>query len=112
MFEDGLETEKFPESVWVAMSIGYSRNGCSKDVLVLYCGMLCRFVRLGNFPLSIALKSCTKLYELRVGRVIHGEDPDQVVYNALLRLYAECGCFKDVLRVFDEMPERDTAHCC
>ncbi|GFZ09577.1 tetratricopeptide repeat (TPR)-like superfamily protein [Actinidia rufa] len=59
--------------------------------------------------------TCTKLYELRVGRVIHGqivkanEDPDQVVYNALLRLYAECGCFKDVLRVFNEMSERDIA---
>ena len=40
------------------------------------------------------------------------EDPDQVVYNALLRLYVECGCFKDVLWVFDEMLERDIATCC
>ncbi|GFZ09578.1 tetratricopeptide repeat (TPR)-like superfamily protein [Actinidia rufa] len=77
--------------------------------------MLCRFVRSGNFAFSIALKLCTKLYELRVGRVIHdqivkaNEDPDQVVYNALLRLYAECGCFKDVLWAFNEMPERDIA---
>ena len=102
MFKDALETEKFPESVWV----------------VLYCDMLCRFVRSGNFAFSITLTLCTKFYELRVGRVIHGqivkanEDPDQVVYNALLRLYVECGCFKDVLWVFDEMLERDIATCC
>lgn len=104
-----------PENVWVAMAIGYSKNGYPKEALLLYCDMLRCFVQPSNFAFSIALKSCAELSELRIGRVIHGqisksdEEPDQVVCNALLRLYAECGCFEEVLKAFDEMPERNVA---
>ncbi|XP_028070373.1 pentatricopeptide repeat-containing protein At3g14330 [Camellia sinensis] len=113
VFEDGLEAQQLPESVWVAMAIGYSRNGCSKEALLLYCDMLCRFIQLGNFAFSVALKSCTELFELWVGRAVHAqivksnEEPDQVVWNALLRFYAECGCFEEVLQVFEGMPQRN-----
>ncbi|XP_058185409.1 pentatricopeptide repeat-containing protein At3g14330 [Rhododendron vialii] len=102
-----------PESVWVAMAIGYSRNGCSKDALSLYVDMLRRFVQPGNFAFSAALKSCAELGDFQVGRAVHAQivkckdESDQVVYNALLRLYLECGCFEDVVRVFAEMPERN-----
>lgn len=105
--------ETIHESVWVSMAIGYSRNGYSKDALSLYVDML-EFVKPGNFAFSAALKACAELVNFRVGRGVHGqivkskEEPDQVVYNALLRLYLECGCFEDVLRAFDDLPERNT----
>ncbi|KAF7124169.1 hypothetical protein RHSIM_Rhsim12G0110900 [Rhododendron simsii] len=111
LFYDG-EIEMIPESVWVSMAIGYSRNGYSKDALSLYVDML-RFLRPGNFMFSVALKSCGELFTVGVGRGVHAqivkseEGPDQFVYNALLRLYSECGCFEDVVRMFDEMPQRD-----
>jgi pentatricopeptide repeat protein len=113
VFEDGLEDEHVPESVWVAMAIGFSRNGCYKEALFLYCDMLFRFIQPGNFSFSMALKACADLSELWIGRAVHAqiikcdEEPDQVVNNALLRLYAECGCFDEILRVFDEMPQRN-----
>ncbi|XP_059641839.1 pentatricopeptide repeat-containing protein At3g14330 [Cornus florida] len=113
IFEDGVDAEHVPESVWVAMAIGYSRNRFPKEALLLYCNMLCRFVQPGNFAFSTALKACSDLFELRVGRAVHAQivksvkEPDQVVYNALLRLYAESGCFEDVVRVFEEMPQRN-----
>ena len=113
VFEDGIEHEVVPESVWVAMAIGFSRNGYSKEALLIYCGMLFRFVQPGNFAFSMALKACADLCEVRVGRAVHAqiikcnEEPDQVVNNALLRLYAQCGCFDDVLRVFEEMPQQN-----
>lgn len=113
VFEDGLEDEQVPESVWVAMAIGYLRNGYLVEALLVYCDMLIRFVQPGNFAFSMALKACAELPELRVGRAVHAqivksiEEPDQVVNNALLRLYAENGCSIEVFRVFDTMPERN-----
>ncbi|KAM3760573.1 hypothetical protein ACB098_01G204100 [Castanea mollissima] len=113
VFEDGLEHELVPESVWVAMAIGFSKNGHSKEALLIYCAMLSRLVQPGNFAFSMALKACADLCELRVGKAVHAqiikcnEEPDQVVNNALLRLCTECGCFDEVLRVFEEMPQQN-----
>nr|XP_023883831.1 pentatricopeptide repeat-containing protein At3g14330-like isoform X3 [Quercus suber] len=113
VFEDGFDHELVPESVWVAMAIGFSKNGYSKEALLIYCGMLSRFVQPGNFAFSMALKACADLCELRVGKTVHAqiikcnEEPDQVVNNALLRLYTKCGCFDEVLRVFEEMPQQN-----
>ncbi|BFG25517.1 hypothetical protein CerSpe_117920 [Prunus speciosa] len=113
VFEDGLEDEQVPVSVWVAMAIGYLRNGYLVEALLVYCDMLIRFVQPGNFAFSMALKACAELPELRVGRAVHAQivksikEPDQVVNNALLRLYAENGCSVEVFRVFDTMPERN-----
>ncbi|KAE9454112.1 hypothetical protein C3L33_13973, partial [Rhododendron williamsianum] len=72
------------------MAIGYSRNGYSKDALSLYVDML-RFLRPGVHAQIVKSE----------------EGPDQFVYNGLLKLYSECGYFEDVVRVFDEMPQRD-----
>ncbi|CAN6570058.1 unnamed protein product [Malus baccata var. baccata] len=113
VFYDGVEDGHMPESVWVAMAIGYLRNGFLVEALIVYCDMLSRLVLPGNFAFSMALKACAELSELRVGRAVHAqivkssEEPDQVVSNALLRLYAENGCFVDVFKVFDTMPERN-----
>ncbi|KAL5563178.1 hypothetical protein UlMin_032925 [Ulmus minor] len=113
VFRDAIGDEDVSESVWVAMAIGYSRNGFPEQALVLYSQMLSRDVLVGNFAFSMGLKASTELLDLRVGRAIHGqivkssEEPDQVVNNALLRLYAVCGCWDEVLQVFDEMPQRN-----
>ena len=113
VFEDGGEDVDLPESVWVAMGIGYSRNGYPKEALFLYHEMVCRFGQLGNFAFSMALKACSDLGDLRTGRAVHAqvvkatEDPDQVVNNALVRLYSEDGRFEEAIRVFDEMPQRN-----
>ncbi|CAK7338912.1 unnamed protein product [Dovyalis caffra] len=113
IFENGLENEGLPESIWVAMGIGYSKNGLFRDALLVYIEMLWNCVEPGNFAFSVALKACADLRELWVGRGVHGqvikaiEEPDQVVNNAVLRLYTQCECFDEVLKVFDQMPERN-----
>ncbi|KAM3283399.1 hypothetical protein P3S67_027044 [Capsicum chacoense] len=109
----GWEIRIGPESVWVAMGIGYSRKGCFREALLVYCEMLERFIEPGNFAFSMALKECSGVLDLWVGRGVHGQivksekGGDQVVYNALLGMYSQCGCFRDVLKVFEEMPERN-----
>ncbi|KAF2309529.1 hypothetical protein GH714_003683 [Hevea brasiliensis] len=58
-------------------------------------------------------KARVNLKDSRLGRGVHGqvikssEEPDQVVNNALLSLYAQCGCYSEVLKMFDEMPQRN-----
>ncbi|CAB4273793.1 unnamed protein product [Prunus armeniaca] len=78
VFEDGLEDEQVPESVWVAMAIGYLRNGYLVEALLVYCDMLIRFVQPGNFAFSMALKACAELPELRVGRAVHAQIVNQL----------------------------------
>uniref|UniRef100_A0A6N2MVD1 DYW domain-containing protein n=1 Tax=Salix viminalis TaxID=40686 RepID=A0A6N2MVD1_SALVM len=115
IFENAVENEGVPESVWVAMAIGYSKNGFLREALLVYVEMLWNCMEPGNFAFSTALKACADLKELWVGRGVHAqvvkssEGPDQVVNNSLLRLYTQCECFDEVLKVFDQMPERNIA---
>ncbi|XP_010062302.2 pentatricopeptide repeat-containing protein At3g14330 [Eucalyptus grandis] len=113
IFEDGLDNGLVSESMWVAMAVGYSKNGCSKEALLLYRDMLLQCVVPSKFALSMALKASADLTDLWVGKAVHaqvvksGEDPDQAVYNALLNLYGECGSLEEALRVFEKMPEKN-----
>ncbi|KAK4369748.1 hypothetical protein RND71_009223 [Anisodus tanguticus] len=116
VFDHGVGNEDRPESVWVAMGIGYLKKKCFREALLVYCKMLLGFIEPGNFAFSMALKACSGISDLRVGRGVHGQiikanndEPDQVVYNALLGMYSECGCFRDVSKVFEEMPERNVS---
>nr|XP_004250548.1 pentatricopeptide repeat-containing protein At3g14330 [Solanum lycopersicum] len=113
VFEHAIGNGNRPESVWVAMAIGYSRKRCFREALLVYSQMLFRSIEPGNFAFSMAVKACSGISDLRVGRGVHAQiikadkEADQVVYNALLGMYTECGCFWDVLKVFEEMPERN-----
>ncbi|KAK7272750.1 hypothetical protein RJT34_29566 [Clitoria ternatea] len=113
VFRIGIGDENPPESVWVAMAIGYSRNGFPNEALILYSDMLSRCVKPGNFTFSMTLKACSDSGNTRVGRAIHAQivkhdgEADQVVNNALLGFYVECGNFDEVLRVFEVMPQRN-----
>ncbi|XP_010419150.1 PREDICTED: pentatricopeptide repeat-containing protein At3g14330-like [Camelina sativa] len=115
MFDDVTDSTLLTEKVWAAMAIGYSRNGSPRDALLVYVNMLCSFIQPGNFSISVALKACVGLKDLRVGKGIHGqivkrrEKVDQVVYNVLLKLYMERGSFDDARKVFDGMSERNIA---
>ncbi|OAP05877.1 hypothetical protein AXX17_AT3G14920 [Arabidopsis thaliana] len=113
IFDDVTDSSLLTEKVWAAMAIGYSRNGSPRDGLIVYVDMLCSFIEPGNFSISVALKACVDLKDLRVGRGIHAqivkrkEKVDQVVYNVLLKLYMESGLFDDARKVFDGMSERN-----
>ncbi|PKI60187.1 hypothetical protein CRG98_019375 [Punica granatum] len=66
VFEDSLGNGCGKESLWVAMAVGLSRNGRPDEALVLYCDMVSLFGVPGQFWLSVALKACTSLLDLRV----------------------------------------------
>ncbi|PIN26270.1 hypothetical protein CDL12_00974 [Handroanthus impetiginosus] len=116
VFRHGIEQMGYvPESVYVAMAIGFSKNRNFREALIIYWEMLSRGIEPGNFAFSVALKACSGLSDIRNGRAVHaqiikaGEESDQVVYNALLKLYSEGGNFDEVIKVFDDMPDRNVA---
>lgn len=59
------------------------------------------------------LKGCSDFVEVDKGREVHGVvfkhgfDGDVFVGNTLLAFYGNCRLFRDAMKVFDEMPERD-----
>ncbi|KAG8365280.1 hypothetical protein BUALT_Bualt18G0088100 [Buddleja alternifolia] len=115
-FRHGIEEAgEVLESVYAAMAIGFSRNGRFREALVVYNEMLLRGVEPGNFSFSVALKASSCALDFRIGKCVHaqivkaGEEPDQVVYNALLKFYTECGSFEEVLNVFNNMPDRNVS---
>ncbi|KAH1249453.1 putative pentatricopeptide repeat-containing protein [Glycine max] len=66
-----------------------------------------------NYTVSIALKSCSGLQKLELGKMIHGFlkkkkiDNDMFVGSALIELYSKCGQMNDAVKVFTEYPKQD-----
>ncbi|XP_031493623.1 pentatricopeptide repeat-containing protein At4g21300-like [Nymphaea colorata] len=72
-------------------------------------------VRPNGLTFPAAIKACSKLMLLKSGKEIHchvlrnGYLPDSFVGTSLISLYANCGRFENACRVFDGMPQRETA---
>ncbi|CAN7112498.1 unnamed protein product, partial [Brassica rapa subsp. narinosa] len=114
LFHEAKDSTFLTEEVWAAMAIAFSRNGSPREALAAYVDMLCSFVTPpGDFSISVALKACVEVKDLRFGRGVHAQivkrrrKVDQVVENALLRLYMERGSLEDARKVFDGMSERN-----
>ncbi|CAH8348523.1 unnamed protein product [Eruca vesicaria subsp. sativa] len=113
LFNDVKDSTFLTEKLWASMAIAYSRNGSPRESLIAYVDMLCSFVAPGDFSISVALKACVELKDVRFGRGVHaqivkgGRKVDQVVENVLLRFYMEMGFFEDARKVFDGMSERN-----
>jgi pentatricopeptide repeat protein len=69
--------------------------------------------RAGGSTYVCLLQGCFRKKALSEGRLVHihmkqnGFNPDKVLQNTLVNMYAKCGSFVDARRVFDQMPERD-----
>ncbi|KAK1575123.1 hypothetical protein Q3G72_002841 [Acer saccharum] len=70
-------------------------------------------VQVDSFTVPTVLKACSLLQLTQFGKEIHGFavknglDCDVFVSNALIKMYAECGCMVSARLVFDEMSSRD-----
>lgn len=65
-----------------------------------------------RFTLATALNACANMASLEIGKQIHGlriklgDDIDVCVDNALLDMYAKCGCMDNVWWAFQTMKDR------
>ncbi|KAI3425530.1 uncharacterized protein J3R85_010278, partial [Psidium guajava] len=109
--------DKMPEKnvvSWSAMIAGYSQNGQPKEALEVFVNMR----EAGLIPventLVCVLSACGQLGCLEVGCWIHNEyilskkiQFSVILGNALIDMYAKCGCIDAAAAVFEKMTEKD-----
>ncbi|XP_039130486.1 pentatricopeptide repeat-containing protein At2g03380, mitochondrial [Dioscorea cayenensis subsp. rotundata] len=78
----------------------------------LYKGVGRHVVLQDNVLLSMLLKACAKLPDLRLGKIVHCDiikfgSPDCFVINGLINLYVKCGKMNCSRRLFDGLQQRN-----
>lgn len=98
---------------WNIMLGGYGKAGFFEEALNLYYRMLWTGVIPDLYTFPCVLRTCGGVPDLARGKEIHahvirfGFWSEVDVLNALITMYAKCGCFDGARRVFDDMSERD-----
>lgn len=98
---------------WTAMISGYTRIGCYSDALVVFREMQILGVEPDEISIISVLPACAQLGALEIGKWIHmysdksGLLRSTCVCNALIEMYAKCGCIGPALQLFNHMLERD-----
>lgn len=108
--------DKMPQrgvDAWNAIIIAYSRRGYPNEVLVLYHRMILEDVRPDSSIFTVALKACTRLFDLKMGVEIWskavecGYGSDVFVGSSVLNMYAKCGKMEEARELFDKMQRKD-----
>ncbi|KAF5185387.1 Pentatricopeptide repeat-containing protein [Thalictrum thalictroides] len=106
------------EVTWTTMISIYNQRGFLDESLKLYSLMkLDSRVRPNAFTYSIALNSCAKLRNLKMGVEIHEDvvkdrcESDEFIVTALIDMYSKCGSIDSARRVFNKAGEPTIAAC-
>ncbi|XP_050231317.1 putative pentatricopeptide repeat-containing protein At5g13230, mitochondrial isoform X2 [Mercurialis annua] len=108
-----LELSNKNEVTWNTIIVGYVQSGDVEKALSLFKNMIeCQF-QATEVTYSSVLRGCATLAALELGVQIHSlsvktiYDKHVVVGNALIDMYAKCGCIKHARSVFDMLSELD-----
>ncbi|GFP88515.1 putative pentatricopeptide repeat-containing protein at3g15130 [Phtheirospermum japonicum] len=97
---------------WTQMAAGCLNSGKPVEALKVFDEMRRTGVKPNKFTLATGINACANLASLYEGEKIQGlmvklgDEVDVCVNNALLDMYAKCGCMDGALRVFRSMGER------
>ncbi|KAK4742723.1 hypothetical protein SAY87_000724 [Trapa incisa] len=100
--------------LWNAVIKSHSHGLDPRQALALFCLMLESGVFGDKFSFSLALKACSRVGDVRVGKQIHGllskTDIRSNLYleNGLIGFYLRCGDYSSAYRVFVRMPHMDS----
>lgn len=98
---------------WTAMISGYTRIGSHADALDVFRQMQLVGIEPDEISIISVLPACAHLGALEIGKWIHmycdrnGLLRRTSVCNALIEMYAKCGCIDQAYMLFDQMRERD-----
>ncbi|KAL5769681.1 hypothetical protein ACOSP7_013835 [Xanthoceras sorbifolium] len=99
---------------WTVLLSGSARVGSFSEALDCFRRMQNECVLPNKFTLSCVLKCCSGLYELRMGKGVHGWivtsgiGLDVALENSILDLYVKCEAFDYAKKLFELMEDRDS----
>ncbi|KAL8050822.1 hypothetical protein ABFX02_06G104500 [Erythranthe guttata] len=108
-----LDMAKEELVAWNVMIAMYSNNSMSSEAVGLYSQMESRGITPDAITIASVLPSCGDLSAVSLGKRIHeyiemkGLKPNLSLENALIDMYAKCGCLKEAREVFDDMQIKD-----
>ncbi|XP_077212131.1 pentatricopeptide repeat (PPR) superfamily protein [Tasmannia lanceolata] len=98
---------------WTAMISGYVQKGFHEEAVKLFFDMRAANVTSDQATFSSILRASSSLASLGLGKQLHsyivrsGYMSNVYAGSALLDMYAKCGCIKEAVRTFNEMPDRN-----
>ncbi|KAH6802704.1 Pentatricopeptide repeat superfamily protein [Perilla frutescens var. frutescens] len=100
---------------YTAMISGLAKSSRGGEAAGLFFEMRLSGIEPNAYAFVAILTACMRLLDLNLGSQIHslsiktGHVNCNYVANAIMGLYGKCGCFDFVIKMFDEMPQRDIA---
>ncbi|XP_061992772.1 pentatricopeptide repeat-containing protein At4g31070, mitochondrial [Rosa rugosa] len=100
--------------MWSLMIGSYSQCGDFVKALELFSQMRAQGIDPNSVTLLALISACTSLSSLQIGCGVHsyvlksGLNSDIFIGNALINMYAKCGCLTDSHEIFKEMPSIDS----
>ncbi|KAB1204476.1 hypothetical protein CJ030_MR8G028128 [Morella rubra] len=98
---------------WTTLISGYARIGCYVDALDVFRRMQVVGIEPDEISIVSVLPACAQLGALEVGKWIHmysdknGLSCKTNICNALIEMYAKCGCIDEARQLFGNMVDRD-----
>ncbi|KAK7316610.1 hypothetical protein RJT34_00201 [Clitoria ternatea] len=98
---------------WTSMINGYARTGFYADALDIFRKMQMVGIEPDDISVISVLPACAQLGALEVGKWIHiycdknGFLQKTGICNALVEMYAKCGCIDEAWLLFDQLVEKD-----
>lgn len=97
---------------WTAVISGFARAGHSAEAIELFWGMQAAGVQPDEVTMVGVISACTILRDLEAGMSVHRYIKENgfvwmiSLCNALINMYAKCGCMEKAWEVFNEMPRK------
>ncbi|KAH0970407.1 hypothetical protein GBA52_022563 [Prunus armeniaca] len=112
--------DAMPDRNWLCWNVtisGYVRCRRFEDAFDMFQRMRCeRNKKPDETTVVSTLSACTALKNLELGKQIHDYVKSELklttlIGNALLNMYAKCGCLNEGRRIFDEIPSKNVICC-
>ncbi|KAM7266764.1 hypothetical protein ACFE04_008930 [Oxalis oulophora] len=109
---DGLKIKDVV--TWNAIITGYAQNGMSNEGIMLFHEMRKTGADPNNITLSGVLSACASIGALDLGKWVETYASEKnlrhdiFVASALIDMYAKCGSLDNALRIFEDMPHKNT----
>ncbi|XP_078172099.1 pentatricopeptide repeat-containing protein At2g39620-like [Carex rostrata] len=100
---------------WNTMIAGYMHNVQAKGAMVIFRQMMAEYIKPNIVSLVSIIPATAHLISLKSGVALHcyvvksGFESDAKVGNCLIDMYSKCGRLECAQKVFDQMPQKDTA---